>query len=76
MARTVSGQEAVKILVKFFGFQIVGQKGSHIKLKKLSSAGTITTIVPNHKELAHGTLKGVLKLAKVGEEDFLEKNNV
>jgi len=29
--------------------------------------------VPAHKELALGTISGILKLAKVKEEDFWEK---
>jgi predicted RNA binding protein YcfA (HicA-like mRNA interferase family) len=33
----------------------------------------ITTIVPLHKELAPGTLKGVLKLAQIEEKDFWSK---
>lgn len=33
---------------------------------------TITTIVPLHKELQHGTLLGVLELAEVEESDFRE----
>ena len=33
----------------------------------------ITTVVPLHKELAPGTLKGVLDLAQVNEKDFWDK---
>ena len=33
----------------------------------------ITTIGPLHKELALGTLKGILELAKVDEKEFLKK---
>lgn len=66
MAKTVSGEEVIKVLCKEFGFVVVRQKGSHIKLKSKNSI----TIVPNHKELARGTLKSVLRLAKVSEKDF------
>jgi len=31
---------------------------------------TMTTIVPMHKELARGTLLGVLEMAEVAEDDF------
>jgi len=34
--------------------------------------GKIGTVFPNHKELKIGTLKGILKLAKVAEEDFFK----
>ncbi len=62
--------ECVKILCNKFGFQIIRQKGSHIILKKETSDGKIGTVVPNHDELKIGTLKGVLELAKIKEEDF------
>ncbi|MEK7499371.1 MAG: type II toxin-antitoxin system HicA family toxin [Patescibacteria group bacterium] len=70
MAKTLSGKAVVKILVKHFGFRVVSQKGSHIKLQKNLGTVTVGTIVPNHKELASGTLKGALKLAKVDKHAF------
>lgn len=73
MPKIFSGKEVIKILCRDFGFYFVSQKGSHVKLKKKIIDGEIVTIVPYHKELAFGTLKGILKLAKVDEEDFLEK---
>ena len=60
----------MKILVKHFGFEVAGQKGSHIKLRRRTATGSISTVVPDHKELARGTLKGALRLAKVSEDDF------
>ncbi len=70
MAKTFSGKETVKILIRSFGFFVVSQKGSHVKLRRRAGAKTITTIVPMHKELARGTLLGVLELAEIAEEDF------
>lgn len=66
----ISGEEVIKILEKNFGFEFVSQKGSHIKLRKIVNGQTITTIIPNHKELMTGTLRGVLNLAKVDVEEF------
>ena len=60
----------VKILCNKFGFKIKRQRGSHIILSKETPEGKIGTVVPNHSELKIGTLKGVLELAKVSEEDF------
>ena len=68
----LSGKELIKILAKF-GFVQVRQKGSHIVLKKKSEAGVIGTVVPDHKELAEGTVRGALKLAKISVEEFLEE---
>ena len=66
--KTISGKECVKILCNHFGFEIKRQKGSHIILRKNSSG----TVVPNHHEIKIGTLKGILKLADVDEEEFMK----
>ena len=70
MAKTFSGKEVVKNLIREFGFSFISQKGSHTKLRKKVRSRTITTIVPMHRELAYGTLLGVLELAEVEEEEF------
>ncbi len=73
MSKTYSGKYIIKILEKFFGFKVVSQKGSHIKLEKMVDKGEkIITIVPNHKELQNGTLSGILNLAKIDKSDFLK----
>ena len=72
MAKTFSGKEVVKILCRSFGFYIVSQKGSHVKLRKKLGVRIIITIVPIHRELARGTLLGVLDLAELREEEFLD----
>lgn len=68
--RKVSGHEAVKILCNKLGFGVSGRCGSHVRLSKETSEGKVGTVVPMHKELKIGTLKNVLKLAKVSEEEF------
>ncbi|MFH1575765.1 MAG: type II toxin-antitoxin system HicA family toxin [Candidatus Nealsonbacteria bacterium] len=70
MPKTLSGRAVIKILCREFGFYFVSQKGSHVKLRKRVGGQEITTIVPLHKELARGTLKGVLDLTQVNEDDF------
>jgi predicted RNA binding protein YcfA (HicA-like mRNA interferase family) len=73
MAKPLSAKIVIKILCKEFGFYFVSQKGSHVKLKKAADKEEITTIIPLHKELSPGTLKGVLDLAKIEEKDFRKK---
>lgn len=73
MAKPLSAKIVVKILCKEFGFYFVSQKGSHAKLEKAGDKGKVTTVVPMHKELAQGTLKGILDLAEVNEEEFRGK---
>ncbi len=68
--RSVSGKECVKILCNSFDFRVIRQRGSHVVLRKQSSSGQVGTVVPLHSELKRGTLKGILELAKVDEEEF------
>jgi len=57
--KVLSGEDTIEIFLEF-GFSIENQKGSHIKLKRLSQSGTRQTLtIPNHKELDRGTLKAI-----------------
>jgi hypothetical protein len=49
---------------------ISGRTGSHVRLSKVTPDGKVGTVVPMHKELKIGTLKGILKLAKIDEDEF------
>jgi predicted RNA binding protein YcfA (HicA-like mRNA interferase family) len=71
--RSISGPECIKILCNKFGFQVARQRGSHVVLKKITEKGTVGTVVPMHKELKIGTLKGILELAKISEEEFADE---
>ena len=70
--RNVSGEETVKILCNKFGFHISGQSGSHVRLSKTMPQGKVGTVVPMHAVLKIGTLKSVLKLARISSEEFAE----
>jgi predicted RNA binding protein YcfA (HicA-like mRNA interferase family) len=61
--RVLSGGEVLKILGEF-GFQRFAQRGSHIKLRRISSSGrTQTLTVPNHDEIDRGTLHAIYRQA-------------
>lgn len=64
----LSPNEIIKVLEKF-DFKFISQKGSHMKY----SNGVYTTIIPNHTEVAKGTLKSILNLAHIELDDFLSK---
>ena len=70
--RKVSGQQALKILCNKFGFETSGRSGSHVRLSKITPNGKVGTVVPLHKQLKIGTLKSILRLAKIDEEEFCE----
>jgi predicted RNA binding protein YcfA (HicA-like mRNA interferase family) len=66
LPRDISGRDAVKALRRL-GFEITRQEGSHIRL----SNGTLHVTIPNHKTIAVGTLKNILRQAGVSTEDFV-----
>ena len=68
--RKVSGETVVKILCNKFGFEISGRSGSHVRLSKTTPEGKVGTVVPMHRELKIGTLKGALKLAEIDPNEF------
>jgi predicted RNA binding protein YcfA (HicA-like mRNA interferase family) len=70
--RRVSGEEAIRALERL-GFRQVRQRGSHVILRKETSQGSLGCVVPLHRELAIGTLRGILQQAKVLTEEFMEK---
>ncbi len=70
--RGISGEIAIKILCNRFGFVVSGQSGSHVRLSIVTAQGKIGTVVPMHDELKPGTLKSILKLAKVDPDEFAE----
>lgn len=55
----ISGIEAVKALSKI-GYEVDHQTGSHIILRQRKDPHRRLT-VPNHKEIAKGTLRGLIK---------------
>jgi predicted RNA binding protein YcfA (HicA-like mRNA interferase family) len=65
---TLSGQETVRIF-ESLGWQIARQQGSHIILVR---AGQIATLsVPNHREIAKGTLRSLIRSAGLSVAEFL-----
>jgi predicted RNA binding protein YcfA (HicA-like mRNA interferase family) len=69
--RRVSGQQAIRAL-EMMGFEQVRQRDSHVVLKKQTPEGAIGCVVPLHRELAVGTLRGILRQAGVTPEEFME----
>jgi predicted RNA binding protein YcfA (HicA-like mRNA interferase family) len=47
-----------------FGFNIVSQRGSHVKMRRLSDDGSKQMIaIPMHSEIDTGTLKAIFRQA-------------
>lgn len=52
------------------GFQLVSQRGSHAKFVRRTGAGVQTAIVPDHREVAVGTLRSILRQAGLTIDGF------
>jgi len=72
--KRLKGPEVIKILVGF-GFKVHSQKGSHIKLQRISlTAKKETLTIVTHKELDVGTLHAIFRQAcRYIPEDQLRK---
>ena len=66
----LSGREILRVLEQL-GFVQARQKGSHVVMKKSTPEGSVGCVVPLHDEVAIGTLRSILKQAKVSPEEFI-----
>ncbi|MGA7226398.1 MAG: type II toxin-antitoxin system HicA family toxin [Candidatus Acidiferrales bacterium] len=55
----ISGRDLIK-LMQSLGYEILRQKGSHLRLRKVSAVGEHNITVPDHDALAKGTLNDIL----------------
>ena len=58
----------IRILTNM-GFRVVGRKGSHVRLRKRDGKA-IVIVVPNHGELAKGTLRSIMRKASLTPEEL------
>ncbi len=66
----LSAREVIKGL-STQGFQIVSQKGSHIKMKKQTLKETRVVIIPDYDEIPVGTLKSIIRQSGLTPEEFI-----
>jgi len=64
----ISGREVVKALLKM-GYEKDRQKGSHIVLRQATQPHR-RIVVPDHQEVAKGTLRAIIKQAGLTVEEF------
>ena len=62
-------KEVVKAFNKH-GWQVARQRGSHIIMIKEGHISTLS--IPNHKEIARGTLRGLIGRAGLSVSEFLD----
>jgi predicted RNA binding protein YcfA (HicA-like mRNA interferase family) len=66
----ISGRKAVRAFAKL-GWQVVRQRGSHIILVKEGEIATLS--IPDHKEVAKGTLRSLIRAAGITVEEFMRQ---
>ena len=65
---TLTGREVVRIFGKD-GWQVARQRGSHVILVK---EGLMTTLsVPDHREVAKGTLRSLIRSSGLSIDQFV-----
>ena len=64
----ISGKDAAKAFERA-GWKPLGQVGSHLVLVKAGSRANLS--VPQHKELAPGTLRALIRASGMDVEEFL-----
>ena len=64
----LSGREVVKVFRRL-GWEIARQRGSHIILVKEGHIATLS--IPDHREVARGTLRSLIARAGLTIEEFL-----
>ena len=55
----VSGNDVIRLLTSL-GYEVVRQRGSHVRLRKDTLLGEHNITVPAHKIVARGTLSDIL----------------
>ena len=63
-----SGREVIKALRKF-GYEQDRQKGSHVVLRQTAEPHR-RVVVPDHKEVAKGTLRAIIKQVGLTVDEF------
>ena len=64
----LSGRKVVQVFT-LLGWQVARQRGSHIIMIKEGHNATLS--VPNHPEVAKGTLRGLIRAADLTVSEFV-----
>ena len=67
----ISASEAIAAFEKL-NYQIVRQKGSHIRARHKTNKNKKPLTIPNHKALGKGLLRKLLRDAEITVDDFLK----
>jgi predicted RNA binding protein YcfA (HicA-like mRNA interferase family) len=66
----ISGRKTVRVF-EALGWQVARQRGSHIIMVKDGEIATLS--IPDHKEVARGTLRSLIRTAGITVDEFVSK---
>lgn len=71
-----SGDDVVRLL-RSLGYEVVRQRGSHVRLQKATPLGDHNITVPAHRTVAKGTLSDILNRVSlwnnIPKEDLIKR---
>jgi len=76
LPRDIGGENLIKLLAKF-GYEVVRQTGSHVRLKSEVMGKIHSITIPLHKPLKLGTLNNILsdvaEYLKISKKELVER---
>ena len=66
----LSGNEVLKVFERF-GWEFSRQSGSHMVMTKDGEIASLS--IPKHREVAKGTLRGLIRSANLTVDEFVKK---
>jgi len=76
LPRNIGGEDLIKLLTKF-GYKVMRQTGSHVRLKSDIMGRIHFITIPLHKPLKLGTLNNILsdiaEYLKISKKELIEK---
>ena len=68
----ISGKKLISCLISM-GYQVVRQRGSHVRLEKSTNAGLHKITIPNLNPVAKGTLNDIIKKVSIWNQITKDK---
>ncbi len=67
----ISGEEAIKVFSRI-GYEIIRQRGSHVRLRHPTDLERRPLTIPLHKELKLGLLRRLIADANLTRDEFID----
>ena len=65
----ISGQQAIRAFARV-GYEVIRQRGSHIRLRHPTDPSRLPVTIPNHRELKQGLLRRLIADARLTVGEF------